>query len=264
MNMKKCRIKKGVALVDKPKGLTSFDVVERVCEKLGASKGGHAGTLDPNVTGLMLIALEESRKAMPVLMGLDKEYTGKLWLHKDVGIEETRAAFKKFTGVIKQIPPVRSRVARVERERKVYEFELLEKNGREVEFRVLCEAGTYIRKLVHDVGEYLGVGAHMSELRRMKIGPFHVKEAVELSKLSGKNVMNLEKVLERVGLKKVVVEDHAIPRIKNGSPVFPEWVVKKNCKGNEECIGIYSTKGEIIALGKPMGKKVKTDRVFNV
>ena len=256
-------LRRGVVFVDKPKGVTSFDVVERVKEKLDVSKAGHAGTLDPNVTGLMLIALEESRKAMPVLMGLDKEYVGKMVLHREAGRREIEETFREFTGEIVQKPPVRSRVARVERKRKVYSLKILKMQGKEVEFRVLCEAGTYIRKLVHDMGEHMGVGAHMSELRRTKIGPFDLKEAVVLSELSGKNVVKLEEVLERIGLKKVVVEERAIPRIRNGSPVFPEWVVEGDGVEENEIVGIFDTGGEIIALGRVLRKKIKTDRVFN-
>ncbi len=260
--MKNPILRKGVVLVDKPKGLTSFEVVERVCRKLGVSKAGHAGTLDPNVTGLMLIALEESRKAMPVLMGLDKEYVGRMILHKEAERELVEKTFEEFVGEIVQKPPVRSRVARVERKRRIYSLEILGMKGREIEFRVLCEAGTYVRKLVHDMGQRMGCGAHMSELRRTKIGPFDLKEAVTLSKLSDKSVRKLEEVLERIGLRKVVVEDRAIPRIRNGSPVFQEWIIEKNYTGNERYIGIYNERNEIIALGRLMGKKIKTDRVF--
>ncbi|UCC91816.1 MAG: RNA-guided pseudouridylation complex pseudouridine synthase subunit Cbf5 [Candidatus Aenigmatarchaeota archaeon] len=260
--MKNQILKKGVVLVDKPRGMTSFDVVERVCETLGVSRAGHTGTLDPNVTGLMLVALEESRKAMPALMGMDKEYEGKMLLHGVVGRKMIEKTFKKFTGEIVQKPPVRSRVARMERKRKVHSLRILKMKDREIEFKVKCEAGTYIRKLVHDIGESLGTGAHMVELERTKIGPFLLKEAVPLSKLSEKNVITLERILERAMLKKITVKDHAIPKIRNGSPVFPEWVTKKERAKEDEIVGIFKKNGEIIALGKPSGEKIKTDRVF--
>ncbi len=261
--MKNQILKKGVVLVDKPKGITSFDVVEMVCETLGIKKAGHTGTLDPNVTGLMLLALEESRKAMPILMGMDKEYEGKMLLHGEVEKGRIEKTFKKFTGEIVQKPPVKSRVARVERKRKVYFLDILRINGREIEFRVKCEAGTYVRKLVHDIGEELGCGAHMTGLKRTKIGPFELKESVPLSKLSEKNVIPLERILERIKLKKITVKEQAIPKIRNGSPVFPEWIVKREKAKENEIVGIFDKGGEIIALGKPLGKKVKTDRVFN-
>ncbi|NIO23289.1 MAG: RNA-guided pseudouridylation complex pseudouridine synthase subunit Cbf5 [Candidatus Aenigmarchaeota archaeon] len=259
----KTKIRKGVVLVDKPKGITSFDVVERVGQKLGIEKAGHTGTLDPNVTGLMLIALEESRKAMPVLMGMDKEYVGKMWLHGEAERKTIEKTFRKFTGEIVQKPPVRSRVARVERKRKVRSLKILKVRGREIEFKVSCEAGTYIRKLVHDIGEEMGCGAHMTELRRTKIGPFFLKESVPLSKLSVKNAIPLERILERIRLKKIIVKDQAIPKIRNGSPVFKEWIMKRGKTREMEIVGIFDRDGEIIALGKPSEGKIKTDRVFS-
>lgn len=260
--MKNHTLNKGIVLVDKPSGMTSFDVLEKVCKILAAKRGGHTGTLDMNVTGLMMIALEESRKAMPVLMGMDKEYAGKMLLHKDTEKKKIEKTFKKFTGVILQKPPVKSRVARVERKRRIHSLEILKIKGKEIEFRVLCEAGTYIRKLVHDMGEETGTGAHMTGLRRTKVGPFSLKEAVLLDKISKKDVIPLERILERIKLKKIIVEDDAIPKIRNGSPVFQEWIKKKDKAGEKETVGIFSPNNEIIALGKKSGDKIKTDRVF--
>lgn len=260
--MKSRILKKGVVLVDKPKGMTSFEVVEKVCRILGASKAGHAGTLDPNVTGLMLIAVEESRKAMPVLMGMDKEYAGKMLLHKEVDRVALEKTFKKFVGEILQKPPVKSRVARVERKRKIHSLKILKIKGREVEFLVKCEAGTYIRKLIHDIGQSIGCGAHMTELRRMKIGPFNIKEAISLSKISGKNIIRLEKILERVGLKKIIVRDDVIQKIRNGSPVFPDYILKSEKTEANETVGIFDKNDEIIAIGKVFEDKIKTERVF--
>jgi len=260
--MKNPTLCKGVVLVDKPSGMTSFDVVEKTCKILGAGRGGHAGTLDPNVTGLMLIALEEARKAMPVLMGMDKEYEGTMLIHADAEREAVENAFKKFTGEIIQKPPVKSRVARVERKRRVNWLKILRTQGREVAFSVSCEAGTYIRKLIHDIGQALECGAHMTELRRTKIGPFTIDEAVPLSKLSEKDVVPLEQILERVGLKKVIVNDEAIVKIRNGSPVFPDFILSREEAKENELIGIFDARKKIIALGKTLGDKIKTERVF--
>jgi H/ACA ribonucleoprotein complex subunit 4 len=255
-------LKKGIVLVDKPSGMTSFDVVFKACRILGASKGGHTGTLDPNVTGLMLIALEEARKAMPILFGMDKEYVGRMLLHSDVDKKTLEAAFKKFTGEITQKPPVKSRVARVERKRTVHSLKILKIDGREVEFEVLCEAGTYIRKLVHDIGQSIASGAHMTWLRRTKIGPFSIAEATPLSELSEKNVFPVEDALARIGLKKVFVKDDAIAKIRNGSPVFADFIIKRENAGMDEPVGIFDKAGSIIALGKNAADKIKTERVF--
>jgi len=223
---------------------------------------GHSGTLDPNVTGLMLIALGESRKAMPVLMGMDKEYEGKMWLHRDIERKTIEKMFKKFVGEIVQKPPVRSRVARVERKRKIHSLRILKIKGREVAFEVRCEAGTYIRKLVHDIGEELGCGAHMIELRRTKIGPFSIKESVELENVDKSKIIKLEDILERIKLKKIIVKDEGIRKIRNGSPVFKEWITKRERAKENEIVGIFDKSGEIIALGKPSGEEIKTERVF--
>jgi H/ACA ribonucleoprotein complex subunit 4 len=256
------KVNKGVVLIDKPKGMTSFNVVKRVCEILGVKKAGHTGTLDPNVTGLMLIALNESRKAMPVLMGMDKEYEGEIYLHREVDPEKIKETFKKFTGEITQIPPVKSRVARIPRKRRIYSLEISKIEGRKISFKVKCEAGTYIRKLVHDIGESLGCGAHMTELRRTRIGNFALNEAVKLEDLDENRIIKLEKILERTGLKKVFVKDFAIERIRNGAPIKPDWIENGDKHiGENEMIGIFFRK-EIIALGKPLGRKIRIDRVF--
>ena len=260
----KNQLRKGVVLIDKPRGMTSFDVVERVGRILGVEKAGHTGTLDMNVTGLLVIALGESRKAMPVLMGMDKGYEGKMLLHRNVVEKTIGKTFKSFTGEIVQKPPVKSRVARVERKREIHSLKILKINGREISFEVKCEAGTYIRKLVHDMGEHAGSGAHMKELRRTSVGPFSLKESVPLSKVSEKDVIPLEKVLDRTHLKKITVNEEAVPKIRNGSPVFPEWVIKKDKAKDNETIGIFDKAGEIIALGKFSNKGIKTDRVFNL
>jgi len=258
----KTQLRKGVVLVDKPKGMTSFDVVERVGHTLGIDKAGHTGTLDPNVTGLMMITLEESRKAMPVLIGMEKEYEGTMILHKETEKKRIEMAFRKFTGEIFQKPPVRSRVARVERKRRIHSLRILKTKGRETEFRVSCEAGTYIRKLVHDIGEDLGTGAHMAELRRTKVGPFGIEEATELSKVSERDILPLERVLERIGLKRIIVKEEAIPKIRNGSPVFPEWITERERTKENEIAGVFEKSGEIIALAKKVGDEIRTTRVF--
>lgn len=246
-----------VALTDKPKGMTSFDVVEKIAGKFGVEKAGHTGTLDPNVTGLMVIALGEARKAMPVLTGMDKEYEGEMTLHDDVDRKTLEKAMKSFVGEITQLPPVRSRVARRERVRRVSFFRLLKKEKRTASFRVKCQAGTYIRKLIHDLGSNLGMGAHMSGLRRIKVGPFSVNESRTIEEISEKDLIPLERILERIRFKKIKVKDSDIRKIRNGVPV------PCSRKINEEMFGIYDKKGNIIALGKRTGETIKAKRVFN-
>lgn len=254
----------GVVLLDKPSDLTSMQCVERVRGMLGADKAGHAGTLDPAVTGVMLIALGEARKAMPVLIGQEKEYDGTMQMHGDTAEHEIRKAAKGFEGRMTQLPPVRSAVARRPREREIYLFKILKIQGRRIRFRVRCESGTYIRKLCHDFGERLGTGAHMTKLRRTRIDGFSEKECVSIRKLKKEDVIPLESVLERTGLKKVMVRKESLGRIRNGMPVRAEDIIKSEKLSDNEHVGIYQGSG-IAALGIVKDARapvIKTDRVF--
>ena len=259
---------KHVLLLDKPSNLTSMQCVTKAKTILQAKKAGHAGTLDPKVTGLMLIAFDEAVKAIPVLMGLDKEYEGMIYFHKYLSLSEIKQAFKNFTGEIIQTPPVKSAVSRKPRKRKIYSLDLLKKEDKTVFFRVKCEAGTYIRKLCHDIGVFLGCGAHMKWLRRTKINGFDIKEAVSLSALKKRKenvLIPLENALERTGLKKIHIKEQSVNKIMNGAPVRKEDIEgTDNIKPNEFA-GVYFS-GKIIALAKVLDRKsstiAKTDRVF--
>ncbi len=155
-------IKNAVIIVDKHSGPTSHQVTQWVKEIFKVKKAGHAGTLDPKVTGVLPVALDNALKAMSVLMGLDKEYVGVMHLHKDIDIEAVkRVISENFIGEIIQVPPKKSAVARRPRKKKIYFFDILEVDGRDVLFKVGCQAGVYIRKLIDDLGKKLGVGAHM-------------------------------------------------------------------------------------------------------
>jgi H/ACA ribonucleoprotein complex subunit 4 len=268
-------ISKSILLLDKPSGMTSFECVERVEKILKVEKAGHTGTLDPNVTGLLVIAIGEARKAMPFFSRLDKEYVGKMILHKDENPEKIKSVFKRFVGEIEQIPPVKSRVARKPRKRKIYEFEILSISGREISFCIKCEAGTYIRKLCHDIGVELGTGAHMIELRRTKVGEFSIENSVSLKDLENgerkKGFISLEEALDKLKIKKIIVKNDYIDKIKNGMQLAYDWAEKidKDIK-NGDLIGFFN-KGKIIAIGvskmdfEHMKKGfliAKTDRVF--
>jgi H/ACA ribonucleoprotein complex subunit 4 len=264
---------RSVILIDKPPGLTSFETVELVSKILGVKKAGHSGTLDPNATGLLLIALAEARKAMPVLTGLDKEYVGVMRLHGDVADSDLEKALKSFKGEITQVPPVKSAVARKPRKRVVHEMELLGRRGRDVKFRVLCEAGTYIRKIAHDAGQSLGCGAHLVELRRTRVGPFSIENAVTVSELErmpesevSKVQIGLEHALDMIKLPRIVIKNEYEPQIRNGSPARKDFVkaIPKNIKEGDYA-GVFREDGKIISLSRFIGRVgtvAKTDRVF--
>jgi len=157
--------------IDKPAGPTSFQVSQFIKNKLNLSKTSHMGTLDPQVTGVLPITLGRACKLSNYFMHKDKKYVGIMRLHKDLPLTELKKVMEDFIGKITQLPPVRSRVKREFREREVKQFEILEKQNRDVLFIADVEAGTYIRKLCSDLGEKIG-GAHMLELRRIRASIF--------------------------------------------------------------------------------------------
>ncbi len=212
-------MKEGIILVNKPNGLTSHDVVARVRRKFGIKKVGHAGTLDPLATGVLVILVGKSTKLSDSFMGLDKAYRATMILGKKttsadiegdtiqerpydaVTLEQVEQIFKEFTGNIKQLPPMFSAIkfkgkklyelARkgitVEREPRDVSIGLLKVLRFEppyVEFYMECSKGTYVRQLADDVGERLGCGACISQLERTKVGSFHINESVNIEDIN--------------------------------------------------------------------------------
>jgi tRNA pseudouridine55 synthase len=217
-------IPSGFLLIDKPAGMTSHDVVDRVRRITGERTVGHAGTLDPFATGLLIVGVgRPATKEFQKLVGLDKEYEatftfgvtsdtddrmGKIevksgaWKVERLQIER---ALLEFTGDIKQIPPAYAAIKiggkkmyeaaregnplKAEaREVTIHEFVLLgQSDASHARFRIACSSGTYIRALARDLGAALGVGGYVEELRRTKIGSFSVSDAVPLSSLSKEN-----------------------------------------------------------------------------
>ena len=163
----------GIINIDKSSGPTSFQISEFVKKKLNLRKTSHFGTLDPKVTGVLPVALNRACKLSGYFLGEDKTYVGIARFHEEVKIEEIQKKInEKFIGKIIQTPPLKSRVKRQPRPRKVYSFDILEKDEKDFLFKVKCEGGTYIRKLIDDLGNELGTGAHMLELRRTNAGIF--------------------------------------------------------------------------------------------
>jgi H/ACA ribonucleoprotein complex subunit 4 len=191
----------GFVFLDKPSGFRSSDVVVQVKKVLGTRKAGHSGTLDPGATGLLLIGLDGATKYMGRLTGLDKKYEGVIKLHGDVLPGHVKGVAKEFTGEVRQMPPKRSAVARSERVKTVYALDVVSVRGREVRFRLRCEAGFYVRKLAHDFGLRLGTRAQLWKLRRTGVGPFSVSECVTLDDIKKRGdacVKSVECVMPRV------------------------------------------------------------------
>jgi H/ACA ribonucleoprotein complex subunit 4 len=164
-------IEHGVVIIDKPAGPTSHEVVAWVKEILEITKAAHTGTLDPKVTGVLPVLLGAATKLADTFVS-DKEYVCVMKLHREVNEDKLRNVCGEFVGEIYQRPPLKSAVKRRIRTRTVHYIEIKEIEGKDVLMKVGCEAGTYIRMLCHHIGLALGVGAHMSQLRRTKSFPF--------------------------------------------------------------------------------------------
>jgi tRNA pseudouridine55 synthase len=207
-----------VFLIDKPFEWTSFDVVKKVRNALRIKKVGHAGTLDPLATGLLIVCAGKQTKQIDTYMGQEKEYTGSFVIGattesfdlekpiipvadpSHITLDQVKAAAAKLTGDILQIPPMHSAI-KVDGKRvyesarkgievkmdprpvQVREFEITSFEGNEVGFRISCSKGTYIRSLARDFGEILEVGAYMKSLCRSRIGDFLLSEAHHLPEL---------------------------------------------------------------------------------
>ncbi len=260
-------VERGILLLDKPETLESMRCVEKAKTILGARKAGHSGTLDPKVTGLMLIAFNEATKAMPLLIGLKKRYGGSMRVHGDVNPSALRQAASAFIGRITQTPPRRSAVARRPREREVFSFRITGAEGRNVSFETETEAGTYVRKLCHDIGEKLGTGAHMTSLRRVSIGNFTIKEAHTLEELkeSGESLLiPLEDALKRAGAKTIRIKKGAEKPVRNGSPIHKEFLARKPPSMKEGERAVIYTKDSPIGIALVKEGRIKTDRIFNI
>jgi len=173
-------IKRGVLIIDKTPGPTSHEVVAWVKKLMEIDNVGHGGTLDPGVTGVLPVCLEESTKIVQALLDSGKEYVAVMRTHETIPEKRIKEMLNLFVGEIYQRPPLRSAVSRRLRTRTIYGIDYIEGDGRNWLFRVQCQSGTYIRKLCSDIGEVLGGGAHMQELRRTRSGPFVEDQAITL------------------------------------------------------------------------------------
>ena len=221
----------GVLLIDKAPGMTSHDVVAMVRRALNTKKVGHCGTLDPLATGLLIVVIGRGTKIQDLLMSEDKEYVGTMTLgamtdsqDADGQVTETRpvpelapeqieAAFAKFDGDFYQMPPMVSAIKQggvplyklarqgkvVEREPRfvhVFAHEIKQIALPEIEFRVVCSKGFYVRTYAFDIGNELGCGAHLKTLRRTKSGKFNLERSVTIDDLRTKTAAELtEKII---------------------------------------------------------------------
>jgi len=256
-------IRKGFVCIDKPMGPSSHEVVVWVRRILEVEKTGHTGTLDPRVTGVLPIMIEQATKLVQILQGSEKEYVCLMRLHGDVRREDIERVMKMFEGKIYQRPPLKSAVKKRLRIREVKKIEILEIDGRDVLFKVTTEAGTYIRKLCTDIGEVLGCGAHMQELRRTRTGIFTEDMSYTLQDLLDAYVFwkeeGEEKYLRQIikpmelaiaDIPKVIVKDTAVDAICHGADLTARGIcyIEKTVKKGRR-VAIFTLKGELVALG---------------
>ena len=260
-------IRFGVINLDKPSGPSSHEVAAWVKRLINLKHAGHGGTLDPKVTGILPVTLEDATKVVQALLLSGKEYVCVMRLHHEASETKIKTLFDEFTGTIFQLPPVRASVKRQLRTRKIYYLNLLEISDKKVLFQVGCEAGTYIRKLCYDIGEALGAGAHMQELRRTRAGPFsentnmitlhdiayymeqwqQTKDPAVLTKF----IQPMENALN--SLPKIIIRDSAVDAICHGANLAAPGVlaIDSNIKPKETA-AVFTQKSEAVALAQTL------------
>lgn len=253
----------GFLLIDKDKGLTSFDVVAKVRKITSEKRVGHAGTLDPLATGLLILALGQGTKILEYLVGFDKEYEviaefgkesdtydadGEIEIVDDETVftsaQVEKVIKKKFLGNIKQIPPKYSALkVRGEkacdimrkggnvdlgaRDVKIFAFKPLKYQWPYVFFRIKCGSGTYVRSLIHNLGEELGCGAYVKGLRRIKVGNFSVKDASKLENIGDKttltkSLISVDEIASK--FKQVLLNAEEIKALKDGKTLMSKKI----------------------------------------
>ena len=216
------------------------------------------------MTGVLPVTLEEGTRVVQALLHSGKEYLCVMKLHADVGIEQVKKVLSEFEDLIYQRPPLRASVKRQLRTRRIYYLDFLEMEGRNVLFKVACEGGTYIRKLCFDVGEVLGCGAHMQELRRTRAGPFVEDDSVILhdmaywfmewqekkdEKFLKQFIQPMEHALALVP--KIYIRDSAVDAVCHGASLTAPGIVSLETGIQEDSmVAVLSLKGEAVALAK--------------
>jgi tRNA pseudouridine55 synthase len=296
--------------LDKPAHITSQQAVVKVKRLLSAKKAGHAGTLDPIATGVLIVCLNEATKITRFLVDLEKEYiaqlklgertdtydsTGKIVEKKDIGVlyaEDIHEVLSRFKGCIQQIPPMYSAVKiggeplyklarkgisieRPERSVHIYQLELLSFHHPYVNVSVTCSKGTYIRTLCEDIGNALGTGAHMTALKRTRVGKFRIEDAVSIAELPDKKNISysIDEALSH--LKEIILDHDSWHKAKNGMPVdIPRNVTGTPFDGaNKDICDTPLRDSEYVRLKNPAhvlfgigilgSNSLKVERLFN-
>ena len=276
----------GIINIDKPKGPSSHQTSDFTKKLLGSNKAGHSGTLDPAVTGVQPIAYGWATRIIEYFLTAPKTYVGVMHVHKPFTQEQLHKVVAQFHGTIKQMPPVKSAVKRQLRDRNIYSLDINEVRGQDVLFTVTCQAGTYIRKLCHDMGKKMGVGAHMAALRRTKAGPVNEQDTlVTLDDLrdamqyyrEGNDTM-LRSILHPIEigvrhLPKVYIHSTAITSIQNGRDLARPGIIALDEFEKDDLVAVMTDDSRLIAVGQALkpfyevinakkGVVVRTNKVF--
>lgn len=280
----------GVLIVHKEAGWTSHDVVAKVRRLLGEPKVGHAGTLDPNATGVLPILVGRATRIAEYLLDWDKEYRAVLRLGETtdtqdasgrvltkcdpsrVDEDEIRMAVAQFRGVQRQVPPMYSAVKiggqplykaartgkiieRGERSVIIHDLEILGIDGPDVTLRVVCSKGTYVRTLCADIGQFLGVGGHLSALERRRVGSLSIDQAMTIDQMAGHLAMgtlqhqflSLDHLLSQ--LPAVVVNAEQAQRVAHGNPVSPAGINRLPASPHPVFVRVKNEAGQLLAIG---------------
>jgi H/ACA ribonucleoprotein complex subunit 4 len=256
-------IKCGLINIDKPPGPTSHEVVAWVKKILVIDKAGHGGTLDPGVSGVLPVFLGSATKAARVFIS-KKEYVCLMKLHSKSDRKTIESTCKEFVGKIYQRPPLESAVKRRIRIRDIYYLHIIETEGENVLMKIGCEAGLYIRKLVHDLGEALGCEAHMDQLRRTRSEPFKEEDACTMHDLKDAYVFwkedGDETPIRRIvlpleaglsNLSKIYIRDSAADAICHGADLMvPGILALDDGIRIGDSIAVFTLKEEVVCISE--------------
>lgn len=292
----------GLLLVDKPAGMTSHDVVDRIRKAAGIRRVGHTGTLDPSATGLLILCLGQATRLSEHLTGLDKTYEGQMRLGitttsydmdgevtaeapvPDLTLDQIAGVCQHFTGEIEQLPPMVSavkvggqrlykmarkgkEVERPPRKVTVHQFDVLDYQPPDVAIRVRCTSGTYVRSLCHDAGQELGCGAVLARLRRTWVGEHSVEEARALDAFQSpedvrEHLLPMDKALR---LPEVTVLPSGRDALVNGGTLV-QANIAGSCPVTEGWVQLKGKGGRLLALGvvqpTAAGVRIQPKRVF--
>lgn len=252
----------GFVIVDKPLGPTSNQVTSWIKKELDLNKTGHFGTLDPNATGVLPVGMNRGTRINKALAKADKKYVFEAKLEDKIDSEKIKQALTKFQGVNKQVPPKKSAVKREEREREVYDIQLLETKENMVLGKVHCESGFYVRTLIEQLANKLGTKGEMTELRRTKQGKLTEDQSSTLQDIvdayhyykDDQNPEPLKEILQPIEkavqhLPKIVIKDSAVNAVANGADLGVNGISKlEDGIKPQNTVAITTLKGELVAL----------------